>query len=259
MIRALQNSYAGVVAFQWGMDEVAHNLANVSTGGYKSRSPVFRDLVYRALAERRMPVHPGHEGPRQAGKGAAVAGVQINFQQGTLLPGERALDLAIEGDGFFRVIRADGTAAFTRRGDFYVDVEGNLVTAAGDLLDVPFSLENAAGAVLAVSPAGVFQLTRPDGQEERLGQILLYRFPAPAGLEPASGGVFVPTAASGAAEAGEPGMEGFGRIRQYCLEQSNVDLAAEMTLLLIRQRALQANSRALVTADELWALTLQAK
>lgn len=263
MIKAVHISRNGVMAFQSSLNQVAHNISNVYTCGYKKGELVFGDLLGKSIAQRRLPISraaspPPVEEPR-TGAGVASLGTVRYFNMGMIVETNRYLDLAIEGEGFFRVICSDGSVAYTRQGNFFLDARGNLVTARGDRLEVPFSLDNMRPGSLTVDPDGRAFAVALNGERVALGQIRLYRFVNPAGLEAVAGNLYLPTEASGAPEGANPGSQGFGILRQFHLEQSNVDLGREMIQLINAQRALQANARALVTADELWSLTLHAK
>ncbi len=287
MLKSIGNSYSGILAHQQMLDVTAHNLANLNTTAFKEKQVSFQDFIYRELAERRLP-RAGNPavGPR-SGRGTALSGTISLWDQGTLTGTGRHLDFSITGEGFFRVVRPDGSYAYTRSGNFSLDSEGNLVMPDGSRLDAALDMEEMGERVdldtLAVSPGGVVTaallehaadedeeaelLPLPGDEDEEgeaglpggtveLGQVYLYRFVNPEGLYHAGGNVVVESPSSGPPQEGVPGEEDFGEIRQGFLENSNVDMARQMTELIRGQRALQASARSMTAADELWAVTL---
>ncbi len=257
MSRSFYNAFNGVAAYQRSLQQIADNLANVNTNAYKKSEVSFTELLYSELQEKRYSVDPLADAiPPFRGKGVYMYPVTRFFDQGALQLTERPLDLAIEGDGFFRIIREDGTEAYTRRGAFYIDESGAVLTDRGEALDVDFDLDGIIVNTVIISPEGRVSGENAAGERVDLGQIMLYYFVNKGGLEKNSMGLFEVTEASGEPEEGIPGQGRLGSLRQFFLEQSNVDIAMEMVHLIASQRALQANVRSLITADELKALTL---
>lgn len=257
MSRSFFNAFSGIAAYQRSLQQVAENVANVNTTAYKRSEASFTELLYGELREKRYSVDPLDDRLEPfTGKGVHMYPVTRFFDQGNLELTFRPLDLAIEGRGFFRINREDGTEAYTRRGNFHVDVDGDIVTDRGEYLDTDVNLAGIQLESLSIGPDGQVTGLDANGQWVALGQISLYRFVNEGGLEKTSNGLFQITEASGEAEEGEPGAEEFGSLRQYYLERSNVDLAGEIVQLITSQRAFQANVRSLITADELKALTL---
>ncbi len=260
MHTAISNAYTGVRAYQGGLDQVADNVANVNTPGYKSSEASFSDLVYREFGERRLPVDPDPAlREPQGGNGSRVSSVIPSFEQGDMQQTGRPLDLAVEGEGLFRVVRPDGTEAYTRQGSFFKDAEGNLVTAAGDILETDFTLEEISAEDVSISEEGEVHAVDEDGEREHLGDLEVYRFTNPDGLEAEGDNLYVETGVSGEPMGGVPGEEGRGVLRQNMLEGSNVELYQEMSDMIKMQRALSSSTRAVSTANELWVLALQAK
>lgn len=258
MSRSFFNAFSGIAAYQRSLHLVADNIANANTTAYKRSEGSFTDLLYAGLQEKRYSVDaaPGAP-PPFTGKGSQMFPVTRVFEQGPLLLSERPLDIAIEGRGYFQVIRPDGSEVYTRRGSFHLDDEGTLVTDQGYTLAVDFDLEDIILGTLGISPDGTLSATGIDGAPEELGQITLFVFVNENGLLKAEHGLFEATEMSGEAVEFIPGAEaGLGRLRQYYLEGANVDLGAEMVQLIASQRAFQGNVRSLITADELKALTL---
>ncbi len=279
MLKSISNSYTGLRGNQQMLDVTANNIANLHTVGYKEKQTSFQDLTYRALAERRLP-HAGEPpAPPISGRGVMLGSVTPSMEQGSLIRTNASFDLAIEGEGFFRVILPDGGYGYTRSGTFSLDGAGSLTMPGGILLDFPVNLLEYENSVdlenITISPEGRIMasafpggteadqtLLFPGDDEERsngtieIGQLLLYRFGNPQSLSHMGENILVPTEATRPFEEGLPGQDGFGVLRQGYLEGSNVDLSTQVTQLIRGQRALQASSRSLITADELWAITL---
>lgn len=256
MLRSIYNSRSGIAVCERSLERTAHNMANLNTTAYKRTEAAFGDLFYLALQERRLPCTAAAE--PALGQGALLRAAVSFPEQGALQESDGPLDLAIAGEGYFRILGPGGGVAYTRCGSFSLDAEGRVVTASGDLLDLPFTLERGT-AGLSISPEGMAVIVSSGGEVTELGRIPLYRFVNPAGLGADGGGRYLESSLSGAPEEGRPGSDGFGRICQYCLERSNADTALEMVQLLLARRALQANVRSLITADELQALILQVR
>lgn len=241
---------AALDAQQTRLAVTANNIANVNTTAFKASRPSFQDLVYQELAPRAIPLDRA-AARAQAGTGTAVVASVRDDTPGALLPTGRALDLAIEGEGFFAVTTPAGETLYTRDGAFYLDAEGRLVNGAGYAVAPAIALgEGATG--LEIRPDGTVTAVKADGATEEAGRLKLYTFANPAGLEARGGNLFAATDASGAPREIAPG-EGAGLIRSGWLEASNTDLAGEMVALVLAQRAYQAAARTIQAADEMWA------
>ena len=275
MLKSISGSYTGSRGCQQMLDVVANNLANVNTTAYKERTVSFQELPYRALAERRLPLSGGRVAVPLGGKGTVIGSIVPSQEGGPPVFTDYKLDLAIEGEGFFRVIREDGSYAYTRSGNFRPDAQGNIVLPGGERLDITLNQKGREGAVdlssLVVTPEGRIMVREENGTNSsseqgqegvapgtvELGSLKIYRFTNPQGLTGLGHNLFIPSANSGPPREGEAGEEGFGSIRQGFLESSNVDMGRQMAMLIRGQRSLQASARTLTAADELWALTLQ--
>ena len=232
-------------------------MANLNTNAHKRSEVSFTELLYGELKEKRYAVSPlADKLAPKPGKGTHLYPVTRFFDQGVLQLTDRALDLAIEGKGFFKIITEDGAEVYTRRGAFYLSEDGRLVTDRGDYLDTGINLAGVALSTVVIGPEGRAYILEEDGSTRELGQINLYTFVNEGGLLETSGGLFEITEASGEAQQNTPGSSGSGQLRQFYLEASNVNLAMEMVHLIACQRALQANVRSLIASDELKALTL---
>lgn len=257
MSRSFFNAFSGLAAHHRSLQQVADNMANLNTNAHKRSEVSFTELLYGELKEKRYAVSPlADKLAPKPGKGTHLYPVTRFFDQGALQLTDRALDLAIEGRGFFKVTLEDGQEVYTRRGAFYVGEDGRLSTDRGDLLETNINLSSVAVNSVAISPEGRAYVMLEDGTTSHLGEIKLYNFTNEGGLLELSAGLFEATEASGEPEEVNPGTGNAGSLRQYYLEASNVNLAMEMVQLIAGQRALQANVRSLITADELKALTL---
>jgi flagellar basal-body rod protein FlgG len=229
-IRALSIAATGGRALLHQIDLIAANLANVNTAGYKRSRATFADLVN--------------------GAGVRLQSSGKLFDAGTLQATQRELDLAIEGEGFLRVLLPDQSVAFTRAGNLKLDADGNLATSEGYLVDPPV-LVPPGYTRLVIDSTGLVQGTYPDAAEpQALGQIELTKFSNPSGLQPAGNTLFRSGEAAGERLDGQPGGE-LGVIRQGHLEQSNVDPLRELADLIQAQRAFEINSRVMQAADEI--------
>ena len=239
---------------------VSNNLANVNTVGFKRDRVVFEDLFYQVQRQPGADNADGNEIPNgiQMGTGVRVVGTQKVFTTGSFQTTSDALDLAIEGEGFFRVLMPDGTSAYTRNGQFHLNSDGEMVTANGYPLEpgieVPvdaLSLTIGADGVVSATLAG-------DPYPQELGQIILSNFVNPAGLVALGGNLFAETASSGQPLEAIPGEDGVGNIKQYALESSNVNMVEEMVNMITAQRGNEMNAKVISAADDMLRFANQA-
>lgn len=255
MIRALYSAASGMEAQQANVDNIAHNLANASTVGFKARRAQFQDLLYQTI------VQPGAAAGAQTvvptglqlGLGTRVISNNISFAQGSFSSTGNPLDLVIEGKGFFQVRRPTGEIAYTRAGQFHLDRDGNLVTALGDPLEPQITIPPEAQSI-TIGADGTVSYTLPGQTAAQLaGQIQLANFANPAGLQSIGRNLYIPTDASGEPTVGNPGgQEGLGTLMQGFVEQSNVSVVEEFVNLIVSQRAYEANSKVVRAADEMY-------
>ncbi len=261
MMRAMWSAAAGMTAQQVNMDTISNNLANVNSTGYKKGRANFQDLLYQTVNMAGTSSSTSTQLPMglQIGMGAKLQSVQKMYSTGGLRATGGRLDMAIEGDGFFRVTMPDGTQAYTRDGGFSVDQNGNMVNSQGYLMDPQVTLPQDATSV-TISKDGIVSVTQP-GQStpQQVGQITIMNFVNPAGLNMLGGNLMAPTLASGDAIEGIPGQQGLGTVQQGYLEASNVDLAEEMVNMIIGQRAYEANSKTIRTVDDMLTLIANLK
>ncbi len=255
MIRALFTSATGMQAQQLNLDVIANNLSNVNTTGFKRSRVDFQDLLYQTMrpAGTRSGSNEIATGV-QVGHGTRPVATQKIFAQGNFQQTENPLDLVIEGDGFFSLVRPDGQLAYTRSGAFKRDSQGQIVNSDGLVLQPAITLPQDAQNISIGSDGTVSITTATSPNPTQVGQIQLARFVNPAGLNAIGRNLLLPTQASGAATTGQPAQQGFGSIGQGFLESSNVSVVEEMVNMIAAQRAFEVNSKAIKTADEMLAL-----
>jgi len=257
MVRSLWTGASGMIGQQANVDIISNNLANVNTHGYKKQRADFEDLIYQTVRTAGTPATEDTVTPVgiQLGHGVKLADTQRVFSQGSLQQTEVPTDLAITGEGFFRIQMYDGTLAYTRNGNFKVDSDGRMVTSNGYWLIPDIIMpENFLPESINITKDGRVSVKVPrDGEEVEVdvGRIELYRFPNPVGLTAIGENLFKTTQASGEALPGIPGYEGMGQLQHKFLEMSNVAIVQEMVNLIVAQRAYEFNSRTIQTSDNM--------
>jgi flagellar basal-body rod protein FlgG len=257
MVRSLWTGAAGMIGQQANIDTISNNLANVNTHGYKKQRADFEDLIYQTIKTAGTPATEDTVVPVgiQMGHGVKLADTQRVFAQGALQQTGVETDIAIAGEGFFRIQMYDGTLAYTRNGNFKVDSDGRMVTSNGYWLIPDIIMpENFLPQEINITQDGRVSVKVPrDGEivEVDVGRIELYRFPNPVGLTAIGENLFRTTQASGDAIPGIPGYEGMGKLQHKMLEMSNVAVVQEMVNLIIAQRAYEFNSRTIQTSDSM--------
>ena len=257
MLRSLFTSASGLAAQQFNLDVISNNLANVSTTGFKKSRANFEDLLYQTQQEPGAQTGPNSQLPTgsQVGLGVSTGTTSTQHTQGTLQKTGNATDLAIGGDGFFKVQLPDGSFAYSRAGNFLIDGTGKLVTAQGYAVQPDIAIPTNRQSV-SIGPDGTVSVRLP-GQtsEQKVGQITITNFVNPAGLKAMGGNLYQVTSASGQAEEGAPGTAGLGSLSSGTLEASNVDTVEEIVKMIIVQRAYDSNSKVIQAADEMLSTT----
>jgi flagellar basal-body rod protein FlgG len=253
MMRSLWTAASGMIGQQFNIDTVSNNLSNVNTTGFKQSRAEFEDLIYQTTRIGGTPATEQTVVPMgiQVGHGVRVGATQKLFHQGNLQHTDVESDMAIEGEGFFRVVAMDGTYAYTRDGSFNIDSHGQLVTSDGYKLlpELVLPSDYIQGS-LNVNDDGKVYVNIPGREDPVLvGQVRLFRFVNPAGLRSVGDNLFKETIASGEAIGGTPTYEGMGAIKHKFLEMSNVSVAREMVNMIVAQRAYELNSKAIQTSD----------
>ena len=255
MIRSLWIAKTGLDAQQTQMDVISHNLANVSTNGYKRSQAVFEDLLYQNMRQVGANSSSDTQLPTglQLGTGVRPVATSRLFTQGNLQQTSNSFDMAISGHGFFQLQMPDGTTGYTRDGSFHPDAQGQLVNANGIPLSPPISVPQGTRDITIANDGTVtVSIAGQDGVTQ-IGQIQLATFQNSAGLDPQGQNVFKEPDASGAPTASTPGMNGAGMIQQGYLETSNVNVVEELVSMIQTQRAYEINSKAIQTSDQMLA------
>jgi len=244
-----------MTAQQSNLDNIANNLANSNTNGYKTRQAQFQDLLYQnttqpGAAAAQQTVYPSG---LQVGLGTRQASNEVIFTQGSLQQTQNPLDLAIQGTGFFQILQPSGTLAYTRDGSFHLDRNGNLVTNDGNSLVPQITLPPNAQNI-SIASDGTVSFSTPGQTAAQLGgQIQLALFPNAGGLNAVGHNLYLPTDASGDPTLANPGgPEGLGTLLQGYTEQSNVSVVTEFINMIVAQRSYEANSKVIKAADEMY-------
>jgi flagellar basal-body rod protein FlgG len=246
-----------MIGQQANIDTISNNLANVNTHGYKKQRADFEDLIYQTVKVAGTPATEDTVVPVgiQMGHGVKLADTQRVFSQGAPQATDVPTDVAIFGEGFFRIQMYDGSWAYTRNGNFKVDSDGRMVTSNGYwLLPDIIMPELFLPDTINITKDGKVSVKIPqDGDlvEVDVGRIELYRFPNPVGLTAIGENLFKVSQASGDPIAGRPGYEGMGQLEHKFLEMSNVAIVQEMVNLIVAQRAYEFNSRTIQTSDNM--------
>ncbi|MDR2479266.1 MAG: flagellar basal-body rod protein FlgG [Treponema sp.] len=256
MVRSLWTGASGMIGQQANIDTISNNLANVNTHGYKKQRADFEDLIYQTVKVAGTPATEDTVIPVgiQMGHGVKLADTQRVFSMGSLQATDVPTDMAIAGEGFFRIQMYDGSWAYTRNGNFKVDRDGRMVTSNGYwLLPDIIMPERHLPETVTVSQDGRVTVKVPEMGDDpvEVGRIELYRFPNPVGLTAVGDNLFKVTQASGDPIPGRPGYEGMGQIQHKFLEMSNVAVVQEMVNLIVAQRAYEFNSRTIQTSDNM--------
>ena len=256
----MHNAASGMEAMQTQIDVIANNLANVNTTGFKKARAEFQDLLYqevRAPSAERQRGNAGRPVGVEIGLGTRLIATQKSFETGDMKQTQNQLDLAIQGEGFFRVRVSEDQLGYTRAGDFKVTANGQIVTSNGHPLEPPLFVPPETTQI-TIEDTGLVKALQPgETTPVEVGNLELARFANPAGLKAMGSGLFLETEASGRAVIGAPGDEGVGTVEQGMLEASNVAVVEEMIDLIAAQRAYEINSRVIKAADEMLAEAAQ--
>jgi len=263
MMRSLWTAASGMTGQQFNIDTIANNLSNVNTVGFKQNRTDFEDLLYQTSRVAGTPATELTVVPTgvQVGHGVRVAATQKIYTQGALQSTGNVSDIAIQGEGFFRVLLIDGSYGYTRDGAFKIDSNGQIVNSNGYRLMPEVVLpENFERESLAISQDGRVTV-KVSGNDDPLlvGQIELYRFVNPAGLQAIGENILKVSNASGNPIGGRPGFDGMGKVIQKFVEMSNVSVVQEMVNMIVAQRAYELNSKAIQTSDTMLGIAANLK
>lgn len=250
---ALHVARTGLDAQQTRMRVIANNLANVNTTGFKRDRAEFESLAYQMMtaAGATSAGDNRYAIGLNLGTGVQTVGTARVTTQGSLSTTDNPLDLAIEGDGYFQVVRADGSTGYTRAGNFHLSAEGKIVTSDGQPLQPEIQIPDGAESITIGADGTVSATIAGQTEATEVGRIDLARFVNPAGLQALGGNLYAETAASGAAQVGQAGLEGRGSIRQGALEGSNVNVVQELVDMIETQRAYEVNAKMISSTDEM--------
>jgi len=255
MFRSLYTAASGMIAQQLNLDNVANNLSNASTAGFRRRRLQFEDTLYQNM------VMPGSAATQQTtvaaglqvGMGSRASASEVIQAQGDFTQTDNPLDLMINGQGFFQVTTPSGQIAYSRSGTFHLDAQGGVVTADGNPLSPAITIPQGATNI-SIGSDGTVTVTLPgQTQAQQIGSIQLAYFTNPGGLNSVGNNLFLATTSSGDPIVGTPGgSEGLGTIQQGMLEQSNVNVVDEFIQMILAQRSYESNSRVVRASDEMY-------
>jgi len=250
---ALWAAKTGLEAQQTRMAVTANNLSNVNTTGFKRGRVAFEDLLYQNVRQVGADAAQDTQLPSglMLGTGVRVVATEKTYTQGNLQVTSNALDVAINGRGFFQVTLPDGTNAYTRDGSFKVNAQGELVTSGGYRLQPAVSIPDGAQSVSIGTDGAVTVQLAGQAAPSQVGSLQIVDFINPAGLQARGENLLVESAASGAPQAGTPGLNGLGALQQGALEASNVNVVEELVSMIETQRAYEMNSKAISTTDKM--------
>jgi len=257
-MQALNTAATGMAAQELSVQVIANNIANLQTTGYKKQTVAFQDLIYQHI--RRVGAQSSDQGTIlpvgiDLGGGVKTVGTPRMMTQGTLSQTGNDLDLAITGEGFFKIQQPDGTFQYTRDGTFQMDNQGRIVTAQGNPVQPTITVPNNSSG-LTVNAQGQVSVTLPGSTTSSIiGQFALTRFINKAGLQPVGNNQFTDTPSSGPPQDGLANAEGYGSLTQGSLEQANVDVVSEMSNMIAAQRAYEMNSKVISAADQMMQAT----
>jgi len=253
-MQALHTAATGMAAQELNVQVISNNIANLRTTGFKKQTVAFQDLIYEHL--RRVGAQSSDQGTIlpvgvDIGGGVKTVGTPRMMTQGTLSQTGNDLDLAVTGEGMFKILMPDGTYQYTRDGTFQMDNQGRIVTAQGNPVQPTITIpQNSSG--LSVNAQGQVSVTLPGSTTSNIvGQLTLTRFINKAGLQPVGNNQFTETPSSGPPQDGTANVDSFGAITQGSLEQANVDVVSEMSELIAAQRAYEMNAKVISAADQM--------
>jgi len=253
-MRALQTAATGMMAQELNVQVIANNIANMRTTGYKRQRAEFQDMLYEHV--RRIGTQTSDQGNIlpvgvDLGSGVKTVGTPRIMTQGTLSQTGGDLDVAIRGEGFFKIQLPDGTFAYTRDGSFQMDAQGRIVTVQGNVVQPGITIPQNSTSLTISSDGQVSVVVAGSSTPTVLGQLTLTRFINKAGLLPIGDNMFTETPASGAPQDGPPNTNGAGDLQQGNLEQANVEAVTEISDLIAAQRAYEMNSKVISATDQM--------
>lgn len=252
----MRTAASGMIAQQMNVDNIANNLANVNTTGFKRSKIEFQDVLYQNYRKAGTATALGTEVPTglSIGYGTRVVATVRHYTEGDLTSTGNPLDLAISGDGFFQIQHPDGSVAYTRDGAFKLSADGQIVNSDGFYLIPEITIPEGTTLISFGTDGTIEVLEFGQSDTVQIGQIELARFINPSGLSAVGKNLLIPTGASGDPIIDIPTQSGMGQIDQGYLEMSNVKVVDEMVNMIIAQRAYEMNSKAIQTAEDMAAI-----
>ncbi len=253
-MRALYTAATGMAAQELNVQVISNNIANMRTTGYKKQRAAFQDLIYDHV--RRVGAQASDQGTVipvgvDIGGGVKTVGTPRLMTQGTLSTTGNDLDVAVRGEGFFKIQMTDGTFTYTRDGTFTMDNQGRIVNSQGNLVQPTITVPQGSSG-LSINAQGEVSVTvAGQAQPQVLGQMTLTRFINKTGLQPIGDNLFKETPASGPPLDGIANTDGFGDLQQRMLEQANVEAVTEISDLISAQRAYEMNAKVISAADQM--------
>ncbi|MDL5366667.1 flagellar basal-body rod protein FlgG [Xanthomonas sp. NCPPB 2654] len=253
MNQALWVAKTGLDAQQTRMSVVSNNLANTNTTGFKRDRASFEDLLYQQVRQPGGATSAQTQLPSglQLGTGVRVVSTSKDFEQGNPQQTGRALDVMVNGRGFFEVQMPDGTSAYTRDGSFQINAQGELVTNSGYAIQPGIQVPEGAQSLTIGTDGTVSVQVAGTAAALEIGSLTLSDFINPSGLQAKGENLYAETAASGPAQNGTPGLNGLGTTVQASLEGSNVNVVEELVSMIETQRAYEMNAKAISTTDSM--------
>jgi flagellar basal-body rod protein FlgG len=253
MFSSLWIAKTGLDAQQTEMDVISNNLANASTTGFKASRASFQDLMYQNEGQPGSQTTEQTESPSGLllGTGVKVVGSEKMFTEGAITQTGNSLDLAVQGNGFIQVSLPDGTVAYTRDGSLQEDSTGQIVSADGYPLVPSITLPANVNSVTIGTDGTVSVTSNGSTTPTTVGTIQLANFINPAGLEAMGQNLYLETESSGAAQTGQPGVNGMGTVAQGSLESSNTNTVEEMVNMIQAQRTYEMNSKSISAVDDM--------
>jgi flagellar basal-body rod protein FlgG len=253
MMQSLYTASTGMLGMQTQIDVTANNISNVNTIGFKKSRAEFADLMYKVMSYAGTSTSDVTKSPTgiEVGLGSRPTAINKIFSEGSLKQTDNQLDVAITGNGFFKLELPDGTEVYSRNGAFKIDDEGNVVNGDGYKL-IPGIVIPPDATNITIGTDGTVTVVQPgQTQASQIGQVETTNFINPAGLHSMGDNLYLETDSSGQPVAGTPGIDGLGVLRQGFVELSNVELVVELTDLITGQRAYDSNSKVITTSDEM--------
>ncbi len=253
MIKAMRTAATGMVAQQMNIDNIANNLANVNTTGFKRSKVEFQDVLYQNLRKAGTATAINTSVPTNldVGYGTKAVATVREFSVGDYVQTDNALDMAISGNGFFQIAMPDGTTSYTRDGAFKLSADGQIVTSDGFFLTPEITVPEDATSVSLTVDGEVSVMIAGSSDPQSVGTIELAKFINPAGLSAVGHNLYNETPASGTPILGQPSLDGFGKLDQGYLEMSNVKVVDEMVNMIVAQRSYELNSKVIQTGEEM--------